>query len=733
MATKLFNKSAFKKLGSSMKNRNVRLIFTVFALLFASALMAQSLEDINIGGAGGQPEVNIKFAAQVRFQRYVVDASKQSVQIYFQVTGENSTGAIEDTRTIAASAELPGFMARYATPQGGVAVPRRLDLTFDAPVEIEFVGQGSDIRSLVLRLHAGQPNLAQAPIAGATPTVSNATEPAGMLKDAQAALARQDYDGAITLLNQVLNLPPNAASQEAQELIGQVREALGGTDRARAEYTLYLKLYPEGAGAERVRARLAALNLPQAEAVAGGATARPREVITWGSVSSSYYGGNSRIRTDNIIITPATNATTIDSNTFSQLDQSSLVTNLDANVRVRSGDWDNRFVLRDLFGLNFLPGQGSENRLNTAYADFKYQPQQLSARIGRQTANSSSVLGRFDGATLGWELTPKFRIGAIGGRPSQAGFGNTPNFIALTSDWETPLEGFGVGFFAVRQTVDGLTDRQAVGTELRYFKDATSVFSLLDYDLKFSEINVVSVQGSYQWESGGVVNFLYDYRRTPTLQMANALLGVNPIPNPDGTFLIPTLSGLLQTQTQDQIQRQALGLTPISKVLLIGTTQPVSSKWQIGAEFRLSSLTGTEAFGDFPAQPSTGNVYTGTLTAIGTGFLTETGVVTLTASRLSADAYDAWLMAVNSRFRFGNRWSLEPAVRWYRQNNVANVSAPNGSSLTRIAPTIRGIFQIRESFSLEGEISAERSRFDSTALVDTSNILFYYLGFRWDF
>ncbi|MFO1494530.1 MAG: tetratricopeptide repeat protein [Lysobacterales bacterium] len=148
-----------------------------------------------------------------------------------------------------------------------------MDITFEESVEFVRVGQGEDNRTLLLRLKAQARPQAAAAAAPTAPSPPASNDPVAMLASAKAMLAAQDYDGAIALLNQVLNLPPNDASQEAQELIGQVREALGSDDRARAEYQLYLKLYPDGPGAERARARLAGLDLPEAEAVASGRTA----------------------------------------------------------------------------------------------------------------------------------------------------------------------------------------------------------------------------------------------------------------------------------------------------------------------------------------------------------------------------------------------------------------------------------------------------------------------------
>jgi hypothetical protein len=253
----------------------------------------------------------------------------------------------------------------------------------------------------------------------------------------------------------------------------------------------------------------------------------------------------------------------------------------------------------------------------------------------------------------------------------------------------------GLGFFAVRQAVDGITDRQAVGSELRYFKDLTSVFGLLDYDTQLWPVECGIGAGLVPVRIGRRAQRPL---RLPPHADAAGLQRPARRSHPDRWPIC-----CADLRRQDTLERLALGLTPVSKVALAGVTWPVSGHWQLGGEFRVSSLTGTEGFGALPAQAGTGNVYTGTLQAIGSGVFTETGVVTLTSSRLSADAYDAWLLAANSRFRIGSRWIVEPSMRWYRQDNVA------GSQLTRVAPTLRMLFQWREHFSLEGEVAYERS------------------------
>ena len=55
--------------GISMNQRMVwRSLWLLTALLWAPALWAQALDDVEVSGAGGQAEITIRFAAQVRDQ-----------------------------------------------------------------------------------------------------------------------------------------------------------------------------------------------------------------------------------------------------------------------------------------------------------------------------------------------------------------------------------------------------------------------------------------------------------------------------------------------------------------------------------------------------------------------------------------------------------------------------------------------------------------------------------------
>ncbi len=423
------------------------------------------------------------------------------------------------------------------------------------------------------------------PTAISAPVTDIDKQAATEVTDARAALAAGNNEQAVQALNRALNLPPNAYSQEAQELIGIARERNGEIDKALAEYQLYLKLYPDSPGAARVRADLDAMAAPT---VPMGGPFAPETAVAqpafsyWGSLSQYYYGGQSETTNVRTITTPATNATTLDTAKISATDQSQLVNNVDLTARYRDGDWDSRFVWRDQYVANFLSGGTNKDWLNALYAETRYLPGQLMARIGRQSATSGGVLGLFDGAVGSWGFAPNYRLNAVVGQPVDNPFNTTSTFYGASVDLDKVGDRFSGSVFAIRQVAAGETDRLGIGGEFRYFDSERNVYSLIDYDPTFKALNIGMVQGTWQFPTLTTINALFDYRRTPTLQLTNALVA---FPN-------LSLSTLIQQQGVDTVRDEAKELTPITKQALVGVTQQVSAQWQLGLDVRWSSLTG---------------------------------------------------------------------------------------------------------------------------------------------
>jgi tetratricopeptide (TPR) repeat protein len=702
--------------------------FPIFAVAAVAAFTipasAQLLDRVEVTNDGTNAVVRIRFAALVQYIRHVPATEGSLIQVYFQITAgdEASRTVIEEQRRANPTDLVPSLTVTYPSQPPGLL--RRLDIQFASPVRFTLRPENASSIALLIpltdeqiaKLKPQKPEGVKLPPSAiqAVPATDVERDAARLSADARNALEAGDFEKAVVLLNRLLNLPPNAWSQEAQEQIGLARERLGELAKAKAEYELYLKLFPDGPGADRTRQRLALL--ATAPVVAGAAG--PAAVTYWGSVSQYYYGGQSRSTTSTTTVTPATGATTIDTASLSGIDQSQLANNIDLTARYRDATWDNRIVVRDAYFVNFLNGVGNSNQLNAAYFETRYQPAQLAGRFGRQSATTGGVLGLFDGAVANWGFADNWRVGGVVGQPVQSQLGGTnKTFYGANVEAENLLGHWSGNAFAIRQNVSGYEDRTGVGGEVRYFDTSWNVYSLFDYDTTFKTTNVAMVQGNLQFPTGTSVNLLFDYRRSPTMQLTNALV-VDPASN---------INALVQTLGLGATRELAKSVTPVSRVAFLGVTQQLSPRWQIGGDFRISSLAGTPAIGTlFPGIPSTGNIYTYTLQAIANNLTRWQDILVLNGSYLTSHDLNAVQLGLDFRFNVWQDLLVEPLLRWYRQNDIRD------TTLTRTTPGLHLLWRIKDRFSIEAEGDFEISRTNSPVIVDDVRRRFYYVGWRWD-
>lgn len=698
------------------------------ALLSATA-RAQVIDTIDVRREGSNAVVSIRFTAQIQYLRHAPLDRGQLIQVYFQFVGadESVLSVREETRRSPPNALVPRFEVNYVAPTG--IVQRRIDIRFASPVE--FALRPADNRTIAITVRLSEEALKSLARPAEAPKTAPPAAPAQAQPEVEAqaktamaqardALRRDDLEAAVLALNGLLNLPPNRESQEAQELIGVAREKLGEIDKARIEYELYLKLYPEGPGAERVRQRLAALGTAPAVAAPRPPFERPPGAAAysaWGSFSQFYYGGQSRVQQTTTVVTPATGATTLETNALTAADQSQLITTADLNGRWQQGPWDNRVVFRDAYTANFLSGESNDNRLYAFYGETRYLPTNMLARAGRQIGTGAGVLGRYDGGLLNWGFRPDWRLGLIAGELVDSPPGIHQSFVSTSVDVDNFLPNANGQLFAVYQRVAGTTDRIGLGGEVRYFNTTKTAYGLFDYDPTFRAVNIASFQGTWQLPTGTLLNVLADYRRTPTLQLANVSV-------PEQTS---DIGALIQEKGTSALRDEAKAFTPISKVYLIGLTQPFAEKWQFGFDFRISSLTGTPATGNLPAIPGTGNIYTYTAQVIGTSLTRFQDILVVNGSVLRGSLLDGVQAGIDWRFVPLALVTVEPALKYYRQTDNT------GTRLTRYTPGVRVIYQLRERFSLEAEYDFEHTRTSGNTLDSTESRHFFYVGWRWDF
>jgi tetratricopeptide (TPR) repeat protein len=548
---------------------------------------------------------------------------------------------------------------------------------------------------------------------------------AALMPKAQEALKAGDYELAVNSFNQILLLPPNQYSQEAQELIGVARARNGEPDKAKAEFELYLKLFPDGPGADRVRQQLAQLSVAATTAAAPKAKPRRDEPViktVSGSLSQYYFGGQSQTQT--AFNTPTTSGTS----SLSSTDQSSLKTHLDLVGRYRDNDADQRLVFRDDNIVSFLDTSPSLNHVLAANYSYKGLQNGFNATLGRQVGTSGGVLGRFDGAQVGYYFAPKWRANFVAGVPVEfPALGSDRQFWGVSLDADELTERLRGKVYYIDQTVDGILDRRAVGSELGFYDSRGFVSALVDYDVSYGTLNIGTVQGNWQTAGGTIYNFLLERRRAPLLTTSNALYNsavtsMSPVPS--------SIGQLLQTNSETQIRQWAADASAISEQAMVGFISPINETWQVGADFNLTN-TGAlpgETLSDgtvLAPTPATGNIYTYSMRGIGSSLLTENDINVFTLSLNKGDTYHGELLAFNNTTRL-DVWTLEPSLKYYQQTSDPDIN------LVRWTPEIRLTYLWRNTLSLEADYTYEYSTTSSPGNNEVSQQHLFYLGYRWD-
>jgi len=95
-------------------------------------------------------------------------------------------------------------------------------------------------------------------------------------------------------------------------------------------------------------------------------------------------------------------------------------------------------------------------------------------------------------------------------------------------------------------------------------------------------------------------------------------------------------------------------------------------------------------------------------------------------SLLKGLSYTGKLLSYNNSSSLGGGWQLEPALRYYLQNDS------NGTRSQRWAPGLRVTFRASSKLALESELSMEFSDISGPNRNESSNRSFWYFGLRYD-
>lgn len=484
--------------------------------------------------------------------------------------------------------------------------------------------------------------------AGVTDPPLPDAERAQILRKAQVALAQHQFPEAVNLLTQLLRQPEYPQRAEAQELIGLVRERAGQLAEAKAEDQEYLRRYPNGPGAARVSERLRVLAAASLKATTGavfGAGKPERRTTFAGSASLSYeYARDQTISAGTTSTTNAANAALA----YGDFLLRHRGDRYDLTARVDGGYTYNAASVAGT-------GGGSQDQTTAAYGEVVDRNWGVTARLGRQSLASQGVVGLFDGLYVGYQATRDWQVSVAAGLPAYTNFSSVSGqqkFGTVTTEYNPHHGKWVFDAYAYDQTNDIGTERRSVGLQTRYSAAGRTAVALVDYDVQFKQLNSVTLIGNTSIGKYWVVGFDADHRRSPLLELSNALIGQNA-----------TDLRTLQNQfTPSQILQMALDRTATSNTVVISASRPFGERWQFMADVSALELSSTPASFGVTATQSTGLDKNGTLQVSGASLLQSGDLHIFSARYDNSPLSRSTTLSWDGRFRLYGAWRIGPRL-----------------------------------------------------------------------
>jgi tetratricopeptide (TPR) repeat protein len=581
-----------------------------------------------------------------------------------------------------------------------------------------WIDQARESESMSTVTAATGPAAAGADEDAAAPVGIDNTETSELMKEARHAMTAGELSRAIQLYTKVLRQPATAFHPDAQEYLALARERNGQLAHAKAEYEAYLEAYPDSDGADRVRQRLAALlsgpvvaaasenGSPDDRPQAGSSPKKAGSEWKLSTYLSQYYRRDvNQMNDENEIVS-----------------QSSIYTDGSIDARKRGERFDIAARLTGGYRTDLLSeedgGQGNDFRLSYAYVDVMDATTRIGGRLGRQTRNSGGVLGRFDGLNVSYDLTERVELQAVAGVPVYSTTRDDVvdrSFYGISATYGPVLDNLDVTAFYLQQDVEGLTDRQAIGGEMRYFAQNQTIWAMVDYDIEFSEISSAFLQTSWRLPGNLSLTGLFDHRRSPYLSLGNALIG-----QPDQDF-----DALMASWTEEEIRRLALERSAAVSTITLGVNRPLTPKLQLGLNATRSSVEETAESAGVAAIPSSEYSYY-SLDVVASSLLREGDVAIFNLRQSSSATTDILSINVDARFPFGRKLRFGPRMRIDRREIQAD-----GSEEWIYSPGLRLQYRPARSMRLELTAGKEFSTRDMVQADLDRESYFIYLGYQW--
>ena len=722
------------------------LFFTCFYMLVVFnpiTTEASLIDDVTIDKLADGYDVTIHFESLFRYQSHTPTRASNLFRIELVPVNLNrldgmAIDSLKERRELGWNRRT-GIPLKDITYEGGD--PEHPQMTFVFTKEVEFAVRGSaDLRSLIISVKtnmATQTNGVEdaftegnkvkldEKIIGGSSVIEKDIEAVvsdkidvilekdddNLMEMAKVEMTEGNYRRAVQLYTKILGTAEGEIKKQAQELLGFARERNDQFAHAKSEYKKYLKDYPEGPDAVRVRQRLAGLVTaamkPKERTVE---VKRPKKIVekqrwrirNYGSYSNFFYRNQ-----------------TSQEGSETKVNRNDVLTNYNFNSRWMNEDYDIRYKYSARHQNVFSRDKQSQVQLSALSFEVRHKESGLYGKIGRQSRTSGGVLGRFDGAHISYDISPKVVINGVFGFPventKKTNVETEKRVYGVSADFGTFNKHWDYTAFFVTQDNRGMIDRCAIGGEVRYFDPKKSFFSLIDYDVFFNAINIFLFNGHWILPSKTTLNLMLDYRRSPLLMTNNSIQGQG----------VKAIDGLFGRFTDDELKALAEDRSAVSKTFTFGVTQQISDNIQLIGDFTVSRLEGTVASGGVSAMPGAGNEYYYSLQLNASNVFFENNSIINGLRYSDTSTRNTYTYNFSARIPVNRKLRIIPKFRMdYREEKG------NDDNRLTMNPKLRIDYRLKKWVRLEVECGAKWTDNYSSGISSKSTETFVTAGYR---
>jgi hypothetical protein len=539
------------------------------------------------------------------------------------------------------------------------------------------------------------------------------TELKTLFDQVRKAMRARDYPQAVQVLTKLQRQPEFPQRAEVQEMLGLARERAGEVAQAKAEYEEYLRRYPKGPAADRIRTRLRILRAASAAGRSGSLDNTEGADHGW-----KVSGGASQLfRRDSY-------GTDLNGPLFSTVVEDAVFTDADLYVHKDGERFTTGFRTNFGYAKNFLPKdiQGADDRvrITTLFLDLNDKLLDLRGRLGRQTTINDGNFGTFDGAKISYRFAPSWTVRATMGMPvdnSGDGIETDRRFETLAVDFAPALSHWDTSVYVTQQRNDGLRDRQAVGAQVQYARPTLSVVSYVDYDTAYQSLNALVLLGTLQLPDRWQLTLDLEHRNAPLITTENALIGQS----------VTTLNDLEKIYSEQQIADLARDRTPVLSTYSASALKQLGERFQAIFDVFYTKLSDTPASGGVEQFTGTqGNDISYQVQLLGSSLLRTNDFNQFIVRYDTTPTYNVVGWQFISRYPLFGAWRIGPRMLFQRK------TTDTGFTSIFYAPYGHLDYQ-RHGHVLEIEGGAEIGKNPAGLEIGNTTRLFVSIGYRINF